>query len=180
MEKPNSAIVAAVSAVLARWHVYTASDSNRAALAEIVASAGRPFGDHEMQVLVCEARDVRGARRPIGLVVSWLQSGAWVELVAEVAKQPDNTPHSASSRAGWQPPTEWSQEVELHRLLSVALGDRKPADVVASRFGYSVAEVRQLVDTHGRRVFGDRSVDLWLGKLPRPSFPRKTKETHGG
>lgn len=171
MVTARQAIVAAIAAVLARWKIYDGADARRTALAEGIVDTGEKFGEDQLRSLFELAERTPRVRSPIGLVISWLERGSWVEQLKGPADE------SWKART-YQPPEEWAEQVEIHRLLSIALGDRKPATVVASVFGMSVERVRDIVNTHGRRSWGDRAVDLWLGVAPRPSFPRKSKENH--
>ena len=166
-----------VEEALRAARIYSADPNRRLMLAgKLVDEAGSSdLTKQDLDDLLLEAKEGQLAKSPHGLVVSWLQSGAWAEVLKDIQEAREKAERRAKARE-WQPPDTWAEDVQLHRVLAVALGDGKTADYVASVFGLRPDQVRQMVDKDGRRTYGDAWVDRWLGRSkPKLYSPKKKK-----
>ena len=168
-----------VEEALRAARIYSADPNRRLMLAgKLVDEAGdSDLTKQDLDDLLLEAKEGQLAKSPPGLVVSWLQSDAWLEVLKDIRDARQRAEQRVRARE-WQPPDTWAADVQLHRVLAVALGDGKTAEYVASVFGLRPDEVRQMVDKDGRRSYGDTIVDRWLGRSkPKLYTPKKKKET---
>lgn len=166
---------------LRELRIYSGQPERRLQLAgQLIERAGeREVRREDLAALLLEAKEGQMARSPIGLVVSWLRDGSWVQVledIEEMRSKAKERPHDRNMADAWQPPAEWSDQVQLHRVLCVTLFDRKSASYAASIFGMREDQVRKLVDTEGRKAHGDAIVDRWLGRKKPGRFPRRTQE----
>jgi len=173
--------VESVEEALRAARIYSADPNRRLMLAGKLADEA---GDSELTKqdlddLLLEAKEGQLAKSPHGLVVSWLQSGAWLEVLRDIREARDKAEKRAKARE-WQPPDAWADDVQLHRVLAVALGDGKTAEYVASVFGLRPDEVRQMVDKDGRRTYGDAWVDRWLERSKPKLYCFKKKRVIEG
>jgi hypothetical protein len=122
----------------------------------------------DLDALLRRARAEK-ARSPVGLVTHWLKTNTWREQLTAPKKRLD----------GPSVPDEFKEQVETHAIISVALMDRKPADVVAKLYGVTADRVRELVDTAGRHTYGDKVADLWLGRAKLPKFKKTGRRESG-
>lgn len=169
--------------VLRELRIYSGQPERRLHLAgQLLKQAGdREVRREDLAALLLEAKEGQMARSPIGLVVSWLRDGSWVQVLEDLEdmrekNQVEAKPHDRNMGDPWKPPAEWSDQVQLHRVLCVTLFDGKSADYAGSIFGMRPEQVRKLVDTEGRKAHGDAIVDRWLGKKKPGRFPRRTQE----
>lgn len=177
--KARQSRVERVDDVLRGSRIYTADPGRRLQLAGKIVDEGEAceLTEQDLADLLLEAKEGQLAKSPHGLVVSWLQSGAWLEMLKDIREARDQAEKRARSRE-WRPPEVWADDVQLHRVLAVALGDRKSADYVASVFGLRIEQVREMVDQNARTTYGDAIVDRWLGRSkPKLYSPKKKKET---
>ena len=119
------------------------------------------------RLLFSEARNVRKARNPSGLVRTWLEDGSWIELLddLEAARAHINEALAHQDRNACRKTEiaeEFRREVEIQRLLGLALADRKTPRDVAEIMRIPESEVREIVKTHGPALYTDRVVAAWL------------------
>lgn len=165
----DDAVICQLTSRLLDAGVYTASAKMRVDLATtIVTEFGRAPTEEELVKLRKKAEK---GRSPSGLLTHWLKSGHWLTLL----KPEPGAANSGLSNNVYVPPPGFEEEVETHRVVCIALGDRKPAEEVARLCGITKEQVEKIVDTAGRNVFGDRAADLWLGLISPPPFVRKPK-----
>ena len=167
---------------LRELRIYSIQRERRLLLASrLVEQAGdREVRREDLAALLLEAEEGQMAKSPVGLVVKWLQDGSWLEILGDLEALRQNRgsdrPHDRNMADAWQPPAEWADQVHIHRVLCVTLFDRKSASYAASIFGMREDQVRELVDTEGRRAHGDAIVDSWLGRKKPGRFPRRTQK----
>lgn len=61
--------------------VFSGNKEKRIEIASRILSSGIEFSDESVQCLLREAK-VRGARSPVGMIATWLENDAWIEIVA--------------------------------------------------------------------------------------------------
>lgn len=162
---------------LRELRIYSIQRERRLLLASrLVEQAGdRGVRREDLAALLLEAEEGQMAKSPVGLVVKWLQDGSWLEILDDlkaVQQERQNRPaaaqgprpHDRNMGDPWKPPAEWSDQVQIHRVLCVTLFDGKSADYAGSIFGMRPEQVRELVDTEGRKAHGDAMADRWLGR----------------
>lgn len=158
-----------IAGVLKSWGVSLGGDERRREIAATIAATGQRFDDEVLRELVSEARDGQGARKPIGLVVSWLLAGTWVEILADIraarAKLAEATRTRQLNEMTVRRDPVWDANRARFEVLALAFCERRSDEDIARRTGRAVSEVRSIVREHGPGYAGEDATREWLDPM---------------
>ena len=162
-------------------------------VADKIIASGHTLTGEDAKLLLKHAVD-SGASNPSGLLYRWFSSDTWRGVLEDIwahqkfiasigvgrtkkvpEKPKKSTPSHYSNR--WAPPAYRDEEHQKERIVYAALGDSWTIEDIASTFDLKHDEIRTLIDTSGRMIFGDMKADHWLGKTTKKIRRKARKES---
>jgi len=162
-------------------------------VADKIIASGHALTEEDAKLLLKHAVD-SGASNPSGLLYRWFSSDSWRGVledirahqrfmasvgIGQVKKAQDRPKKTVPSHYSerWAPPAYRDEEHQKERVVYAALGDAWAIEDIASTFGMEHDDIRSLVDTSGRMIFGDLLADRWLGKITKKTRRKARRET---
>lgn len=150
----------------------------RSEVAEAILATGHALTEDDAVDLLRHAVEA-GVANPPAVLFRWFSSGAWRGVLEDVrayrrfrelrgihgpqrgSQAPQKRRHDHYANP-WRPNEDFRDQYADDRITYAALGDGWDAERVAAEFDRTVDEVRELVDTAGRKIFGDEIAERWL------------------
>lgn len=139
--------------------------AQRIALAEKILGSGRRFTDADAESLWKYALST-GAKSPAGVVFRILDSGEWAAFVDDFSSHRSFVAQLSGTGtnrgSGFEIPEHRRDDYQKERVAYAAIADGWTPTDCSETFHVTETDVRNLVDTVGRRIFGDGAADRWL------------------
>lgn len=181
----DSGSKAAIAEILRKCGIGVGRPDDREYAAELILGSGHTLTQEDADKLLAQATRV-ATKSPTGLLWRWLTHHEWRDVLLDIRAAEEHLARLGLKSGGkvdrkerpktvapshysntWVPPEETREERDVYAITCAAIYDRKTAEFLASVYGRTVAEIRRILDTHGRKLHGDDMVDRWVGKKTR-------------